>query len=101
MKSLRVVRLNLDFEDDHQAYCGNPQRRKVWYDTLTERKGPQIVNIMQTCPLLDHVALLYHGHPSSTWAEFRPAQYPGLKVVVKYDAQHVYAQFLLLRNPIF
>ncbi|KAM5545979.1 hypothetical protein V8D89_000105 [Ganoderma adspersum] len=88
MKSLRVVRLNLNFEDDHQAYCGNLQRRQVWYDTLTGRKGPQIINIMQTCPLLDHVTLLYHGHPSSTWAEFRTARYQGPKVIVKYDPQH-------------
>ncbi|PIL28954.1 hypothetical protein GSI_09001 [Ganoderma sinense ZZ0214-1] len=94
IKSLRVVRLNLDFEDDHQAYCGDVQHRQVWYDTLTRRKGPEIVNIMQTCPQLEHVALLYHGHPSSTWAEFRPARYPGPKVVVEYDPQHIDSEMM-------
>ncbi|KAM5545978.1 hypothetical protein V8D89_000104 [Ganoderma adspersum] len=92
--SLRSVRLNLDFEDDHQAYCGSPQRRKVWYDKLTETKGPEIVDIMQTCPLLEHVALLYHGHPSSTWLEFPTPRFPGRKVIVKYDSEHVDSEML-------
>ncbi len=88
-KSLRTVRLNLDFHDDHQAYCGNLEKRKRWYDTFIGQRGPEILAIMQECPLLEHIALLYHGHPSSTWVEFRTPRCPGPRVVLKYDTEHV------------
>ena len=90
MKALRVLRLNLDFEGDHQAYCGNADRRRIWYATLTRKKGPEIAHVMQACPLLEHVDLLYHGQPSSIWIEFHPPQIGRLEIVVKYDSDHVY-----------
>ena len=88
-KSLRTVRLNLDDHDDHQAYCGNMEKRKRWHDTLMGQRGPEILAIMQECPLLEHVALIYHGTPSATWVEFRTPQCPGPRVVLKYDSEHV------------
>ena len=92
VKSLRTVRLNLDFHDDHQAYCGNPEKRKRWRDTFIEQRGPEILAIMQECPLLEHVALLYHGTSSATWVEFRTPRCPGPRVVLEYDPEHVYVR---------
>ncbi|PIL28959.1 hypothetical protein GSI_09006 [Ganoderma sinense ZZ0214-1] len=88
-KSLRTVRLSLDFHDDHGAYCGNPEKRGRWRDTFMRQRGPEILAIMQECPLLEHVALLYHGSPSATWVEFRTDRCPGPRVVLEYDSEHV------------
>ncbi|PIL28961.1 hypothetical protein GSI_09008 [Ganoderma sinense ZZ0214-1] len=89
VKSLRTVRLNLDFHDDHGPYCGNNAKRERWRDTFMGQRGPEVLAIMQECPLLQHVALLYHGHPSATWVEFQTARCPGPRVVLEYDSEHV------------
>nr|VWP01970.1 Autophagy-related protein 11 [Ganoderma boninense] len=98
VKSLRTVRLNLDFHDDHQAYCGNPDKQKRWHDTFMGQRGPEILAIMEECPLLEHVALLYHGSPSTTWVEFRTARCPGPRVVLEYDPEHVDSEPLMRKQ---
>ena len=87
--SLWTIRLNLDFHNDHQAYCANPEKRELWHDTFMGQCGPEILTIIQECPLLEHVVLLYHGNSSATWVEFRTPWCPGPRVVLKYDSEHV------------
>ncbi|KAI1792789.1 hypothetical protein LXA43DRAFT_316351 [Ganoderma leucocontextum] len=79
-QSLRTVRLNLDFHDDPLAYCGNPypHLRDKWLQTLRKERGPEIVEVMQACPLLERVAILYHDRPSSVWVEFYPSDAPNV-----------------------
>ncbi|KAI1792804.1 hypothetical protein LXA43DRAFT_1093441 [Ganoderma leucocontextum] len=85
-RSLRTVRLNLDFHDDHQAYCGNPIIRQEWFRVIQGGAG---VAIMQACPRLEYVALLYHGRPASVWAEFHPERCAEPRFVLKYDDAYV------------
>ena len=71
--SLRTVRLNLDFYNDPGAYCRSSGNRERWLETLRTKVGPKILRIMLAgCPSLEHVAVLYHGRPSSIWVEFHP-----------------------------
>ena len=84
-KSLRTVRLNLDFHDDHQACCSNQEKRKKWHETFFGERGPEIVDILQDCPLLEYVSLLYHGERSSVWVEFHPPRCAEPRVVFDYD----------------
>lgn len=92
-RSLRTVRLNLDFRNDPQAYCGNSRHRDRWLQKLREKVGPEIVEIMQACASLEYVAILYHGSPSSIWVEFHPSRVRGVepRFVMSYDDAHVYA----------
>ena len=70
--SLRTLRLNLDSHDAPQAYCNAPWERSRWFP-LFKTRGFEIVDLLQaSCPRLEHVALLYHGDPAATWAEFHP-----------------------------
>ncbi|KAI0772723.1 hypothetical protein BD413DRAFT_473680 [Trametes elegans] len=62
---LRTMRLHLNFPEESIVYCTISVTRKAWYDTLTECIGWEIVEIVQACPLLEHVGLLYHGDPVS------------------------------------
>ena len=72
-RSLRTVRLNLDFYNDPGSYCHSSSHRERWLETLRTKVGPKILRIMQAgCPSLEHVAILYHGCPSSIWVEFHP-----------------------------
>ncbi|KAI1792790.1 hypothetical protein LXA43DRAFT_1093429 [Ganoderma leucocontextum] len=73
-QSLRTVRLNLDFRNDPRPYCVDGRLRDRWLQKLREKIGPEIVRIMQTCASLEHVAILYHGSPSSVWVEFHPSR---------------------------
>ncbi len=87
--SLRTLRLNLDFHDDHQAYCSAPWERERW-SPLFKTRGFEIVDLMQaSCPRLEHIALLYHGIPAATWAEFHPARCAEPRFVLDYTKQHV------------
>ena len=71
-RSLRTVRLNLDFYNDPRGCCRSSHRER-WLQTLRMKMGPKILRIMQAgCPSLEHVAILYHGSPSSIWVEFHP-----------------------------
>ena len=71
--SVRTVRLALDFYNDLGAYCRSSSHRERWLQTLQAKVGPKILRIMQAgCPSLEHVAILYHGRPSSIWVEFHP-----------------------------
>ncbi|RDX52612.1 hypothetical protein OH76DRAFT_171361 [Lentinus brumalis] len=72
-KSLQVVRLNLDFQDDHGAYCPVPTVRDQWYPVFKAR-GWELVNILEACPRLEYLGLLYHGIPAPLWVEFHPSR---------------------------
>ncbi|RDX54266.1 hypothetical protein OH76DRAFT_1431059 [Lentinus brumalis] len=87
-RSLRAVRLNLDFHGDHGPYCGKYVVRKAWWDTFKGSLGWEIVNIMQDCPLLRCVELLYHGSPTATWVEFHPPRCAEPRFVLSYDKDH-------------
>ena len=50
--------------------------------------GPQIVDIMQVCPLLEYVGLLYHHIPTSIWLEFHPPRCAEPRFVLKNDISH-------------
>ena len=95
-QSLRTIRLNLDFRDGGQAYCGDEEIRDRWLQTLRTERGPEIVEIMQGCPFLEYVAILYHGKPSSVWVEFQPSRCAGPRFVMSYSDAHVYATSPLL-----
>ena len=71
-KSLRTVHLNLDFRDDHGPYCHDNMFRGPWYATFSMMYGPEILAVLQSCPLLEYVGLLYHDKTRSVWAEFHP-----------------------------
>ena len=75
MKSLRRLRLNLDFHDDHGPYCNVWKVRDAWFSKLTGEIGWEIVETLEEhCPLLELVEILYHAIPTSTWAEFHPCR---------------------------
>ncbi|TFK79226.1 hypothetical protein K466DRAFT_442619, partial [Polyporus arcularius HHB13444] len=59
--SLCTVRLNLDFHDDHGPYCNAAAVREAYWSTFRDQRGPEIVGIMDACPSLEYVELLYHG----------------------------------------
>ena len=94
LKSLRTIHLNLDFHDDHGAYCGEHERRSAWFETFKNERGPALVDILQDCPHLDYVGVLYHGYPKPTWAEFHPARCSEPRFVLEYDALHMYVPIL-------
>ncbi|RDX54846.1 hypothetical protein OH76DRAFT_1308640, partial [Lentinus brumalis] len=70
--SLRTIRLNLDFRGDHGPYCGTYAVRKAWWGRFKESLGWEVVEVLQDCPLLDCVEILYHGNPTATWVESHP-----------------------------
>ncbi|PIL28942.1 hypothetical protein GSI_08989 [Ganoderma sinense ZZ0214-1] len=89
LTSLLTLRLNLDFHDDHQAYCGAPWERERWFP-LFKARGFDIVDLLQeSCPRLEHVALIYHGIPAATWAEFHPQRCAEPRFVLDYAKYHV------------
>ncbi|RDX52518.1 hypothetical protein OH76DRAFT_1400310 [Lentinus brumalis] len=88
-RSLRRVRLNLDFPDDHGPYCNEYEVRTKWRETFEEQYGPEITKIMEKCPELECVELLYHGIPRGTWAEFHPSRCATPRFVLEYDAEHM------------
>ncbi|PIL28943.1 hypothetical protein GSI_08990 [Ganoderma sinense ZZ0214-1] len=89
LTSLVTLRLNLDFHDDHQAYCAAPWERERWFP-LFKTRGFEIVDLLQaSCPHLEHVALLYHGDPAATWAEFHPQRCAEPRFVLDYTKDHV------------
>ena len=88
MKSLRTVHLNLDFHDDPGPYCDNRRLREGWFETFRNSRGPEIVGILEDCPDLDYVGLLYHGIPSATWVEFHPPRCAEPRLVLEYDQEH-------------
>ena len=76
-QSLRIVRLNLDFHDDTQLpYYGRSHLHEKWSRTFRYERGPEIVQAMQACPLLEYVAILLHDFRSSFWVEFHPSRCP-------------------------
>ena len=87
--SLRTLLLNLDFHDDHQAYCDVSWERSRWLP-LFKMRGFEIVDLLEaSCPRLEHIALLYHGDPASTWAEFHPQRRAEPRFVLDYSKDHV------------
>ena len=71
----RVIRLNLDFPEDHGPYCHIRPERDTWFAKFKNTLGPEIVAALENrCPLLEYVDLLYHGVPTSTWVEFHPSR---------------------------
>nr|VWP01968.1 Ubiquitin-like modifier-activating enzyme ATG7 (ATG12-activating enzyme E1 ATG7) (Autophagy-related protein 7) [Ganoderma boninense] len=87
--SLVTLRLNLDFHDDHQAYCSAPWERRRWFP-LFKARGFEVVDLLQaSCLRLQHVALLYHGDPAATWAEFHPQRCAEPRFVLDYTKHHV------------
>ena len=75
MKSLRRLRLNLDFHEDHGPYCSEWDVRDAWFTKLTGEIGWEIVETLEKhCPLLQSVELLYHTISTSTWVEFHPCR---------------------------
>ncbi|RPD61781.1 hypothetical protein L227DRAFT_610231 [Lentinus tigrinus ALCF2SS1-6] len=70
-----VMRLNLDFPEDHGPHCSKHPERDAWFAKFKGELGPNIVALLEErCPLLEHVGLLYHGVPTSTWVEFHPSR---------------------------
>ena len=89
--TLRTLRLNLDFPEDHQAYCANLPKRDAWLALFRDERGPEIVEIVAaSCPWLEHVALLYHGFEGATWAEFHPQRCAEPRFVLDNTREHLY-----------
>ena len=93
-KTLRTIHLNLDFLDDHGPYCKNMQSRDAWFEVFRNERGPAIVEVLQECPALEYVGLLYHGIPESIWVEFHPSRCAEPRFVLEYDSSHLYVIFL-------
>ncbi|TFK79121.1 hypothetical protein K466DRAFT_506108 [Polyporus arcularius HHB13444] len=83
-RGLRSVRLNLDFHDDIGPYsdCAVSVGRE-WQVKFREHRGPEIVAILEECPWLEYVELLYHDHASwsSRWPKFPTSRYPGPRFI--------------------
>ncbi|KAL1948562.1 hypothetical protein VTO73DRAFT_12637 [Trametes versicolor] len=72
LKSVLVLRLNLDFPGDPGEYkpnVGNGSALKQWRRQLSTF-GSEILDTLEPCPLLRCIALLYHGEPPSMWVWF-------------------------------
>ncbi|TFK82587.1 hypothetical protein K466DRAFT_500054 [Polyporus arcularius HHB13444] len=78
-RGLRKIRLNLDFHDDQGPYCGRGFNYSIWQSTFRHR-GPEIVEILEACPWLEYVELLYHAYNGSRWTKFLTSRYPGPRV---------------------
>ncbi|KAM5535305.1 hypothetical protein V8D89_010990 [Ganoderma adspersum] len=88
--ALRTLRLNLDFHEDHQAYCAHLRKREAWLALFRDILGPAIVEVVAaSCPRLEHVALLYHGWEGATWAEFHPRRCAEPRFVLDYMGGHL------------
>ncbi|PIL27947.1 hypothetical protein GSI_09982 [Ganoderma sinense ZZ0214-1] len=89
-KTLRTLRLNLDFHEDHQAYCANRRKRDAWLALFRDERGPEIVEIVAaSCLQLEYVALLYHGYAGATWAEFHPQRCAEPRFVLDNTGGHL------------
>ncbi|KAI0695085.1 hypothetical protein C8T65DRAFT_584572 [Cerioporus squamosus] len=81
-RGLRRVRLNLDFHDDHGPYTNASESvLRGWRLTFRERRGPDIVAVLEACPWLEYVELLYHAWWSSRWTKFPTSRYPGPRFI--------------------
>ncbi|KAM5535336.1 hypothetical protein V8D89_011021 [Ganoderma adspersum] len=88
--TLRTLRLNLDFHEDHQAYCAHRRKREAWLALFRDTLGPAIVEVVAaSCPRLEHVALLYHGWEGATWAEFHPRRCAEPRFVLDFMGEHL------------
>ena len=57
---------------------------------LFKMRGFEIVDLLEaSCPRLEHIALLYHGDPASTWAEFHPQRCAEPRFVLDYTKDHM------------
>ncbi len=64
--------------------------RKAWWGRFKESLGWEVVEVLQDCPLLDCVEILYHGNPTATWVEFHPPRCAEPRFVLSYDKDHRY-----------
>ena len=91
--TLRSVRLNLDFHDDHGPYCKAmfaDIRDRYW--AAFNKRGRQIVGILEAqCPYLEYVELLYHGEVTSRWPRFLTSRYLEPRFVDSLDMDIRYA----------
>ncbi|TFK81959.1 hypothetical protein K466DRAFT_666809 [Polyporus arcularius HHB13444] len=91
-KSLRWLRLNLDFREDHGAYCAELTFRDVWFSRLTGSIGWEIVDALEVhCPLLESVEILYHAIPTSIWLEFHPCRCADPRFVLDFEREDIEA----------
>ncbi|RDX52505.1 hypothetical protein OH76DRAFT_1480615 [Lentinus brumalis] len=91
-KSLRWLRLNLDFREDHGAYCADLTFRDVWFSRLTGSIGWEIVDALEIhCPLLESVEILYHAIPTSIWLEFHPCRCADPRFVLDFEREDIEA----------
>ena len=92
-RTLRSVRLNLDFHDDHGPYCkaGFTRVREPYWDTFKDKRAPEIVGILEACPYLEYVELLYHGEVASRWPRFLTSRYPEPRFLDSRDMDIRYA----------
>ena len=93
MQLLRSIRVNLDFHDDHGPYCkaGFTRVREPYWDTFKDKRAPEIVGILEACPYLEYVELLYHGEVASRWPRFLTSRYPEPRFLDSLDMDIRYA----------
>ncbi|KAI0695087.1 hypothetical protein C8T65DRAFT_665885 [Cerioporus squamosus] len=96
-RGLRSIRLNLDFHDDQGPYCGRGFDYSIWRSTFMEHRGPEIVQILEACPWLEYVELLYHAYNGSRWTKFRTSRYAGPRIVDPDDGSTVDSELLPYR----
>ncbi|KAI0634118.1 hypothetical protein C8Q77DRAFT_1055931, partial [Trametes polyzona] len=70
--TLVTLRLNLDFEDDPGPYIGDEEPPGFSrYHSRLIKLGWEILDLLDPCPRLEHVALVSHGtQPPSIWRPF-------------------------------
>ncbi|KAI0752656.1 hypothetical protein C8Q80DRAFT_468038 [Daedaleopsis nitida] len=72
-KSLRTVHLNLDFHEDHGPYSMDSEARSRWA-RIRNTRGQELANVLQSCPILEYVALFYNAYESCLWVEYHPSR---------------------------
>ena len=73
-RSLRTIHLNLDFHDDHGPYYTDDGLYDPYYATLTQERGPALLTVLESCPLLEFVGVLYHDRDRTVWLQFHPSR---------------------------
>ena len=85
LKTLRALRLNLDFPDTtgprtSLKQYGEPMRHTRWI-AAAQMRGLEMADVMEAhCPELECVCLLVHDASGSYWWKFRPSKWPGGRV---------------------
>ena len=68
--------------------------RGPWFSIFSMTYGPEILDVLQACPHLEYVALLYHDETRTVWVQFHPPRCAVPVVHPEYGPGFVIAIYL-------